>query len=45
MMNNQKYAKELKKIAKAHGGILYPKDVVDTARDPKSPLHDAFAAM
>ena len=37
-----KYAKELKKIAQDHGGILYPEDVVNSARDPKSPLHDVF---
>lgn len=37
-----KYAEELQKIAAEHGGTLYPRDVVEAARDPKSKLHDAF---
>jgi hypothetical protein len=32
----------LHQIAEAHGGILQPKAVVDAARNPNSPLHDAF---
>lgn len=37
-----KYTEELAKIAAEHGGTLYPRDVVNAARDPKSLLHDAF---
>lgn len=38
----QKIEKRLAAIAKRHGGALRPDDVVDDARDPKSPLHDQF---
>lgn len=37
-----KYTEELSKIAAAHGGTLYPRDVVEAARPEDSPLHDAF---
>lgn len=37
-----KYTKELARIAAEHGGTLYPRDVVEAARDPKSLLHGAF---
>ena len=37
-----KYAKELARIAAEHGGILFPADVVNAARSPKNPLHNAF---
>lgn len=33
---------ELKEIAEEHDGILYPKHVVEKARDSKSSLHGAF---
>jgi hypothetical protein len=33
---------ELKQIAKQHKGILYPKHVVEFARDPDTALHSAF---
>ena len=36
------YKEELQKIAAEHGGVLYPKDVVNAARNPNSPLHGAF---
>jgi hypothetical protein len=33
---------ELDRVQRDHGGILYPKDVVEAARPKKSPLHDEF---
>lgn len=35
-------AKELKRIRKAHRGRLHPAKVVESARNPKSPLHSQF---
>jgi hypothetical protein len=35
-------AKELAKLARKHGGQLRPEVVVESARDPKSPLHSSF---
>lgn len=37
-----KITAELKKIAAKHGGKLYPRDVVDEAREESSPLHKSF---
>jgi hypothetical protein len=37
-----KITAELKKIAAKHGGKLYPRDVVEEARNPESPLHNSF---
>ena len=37
-----KITAELKKIAAKHGGKLYPRDVVEEARNPESPLHKSF---
>jgi spore germination protein YaaH len=34
--------KTLQQIAKRNGGYLRPRDVVDAARDEKSPLHNQF---
>jgi hypothetical protein len=34
--------KELEKIRRRCGGVLRPRDVVDTARNEKNPLHDMF---
>lgn len=33
---------ELRRIAAEHGGKLFPRDVVDAARNEESPLHTAF---
>lgn len=33
---------ELERIAAEHGGLLRPRDVVEAARDPQSPLHGYF---
>lgn len=33
---------ELERIAAAHGGILQPDTVVESARNPSSPLHSRF---
>lgn len=33
---------ELKRIAEKHGGILHPRNVVQEARSPESPLHKSF---
>lgn len=33
---------ELKRLAREHGGLLRPKDVVNAARTPRSPLHARF---
>jgi hypothetical protein len=33
---------ELQRIAKKHGGVINPPDVVAAARNPKSPLHSKF---
>lgn len=35
-------AAELNRLAKQHGGLLRPKDVVDAARAQSSPLHSHF---
>lgn len=40
-MNAERLA-ELKRIAKEHGGVLTPGDVVAAAADETSPLHSAF---
>lgn len=37
-----KIAQELRKIAQAHGGLLLPKNVVESARSSSSPLHSRF---
>lgn len=34
--------RELKRIATKHGGVLRAEDVVDSARNEKSPLHNRF---
>ena len=33
---------ELELIAEAHGGILYPRDVVEFAKDEETALHSQF---
>lgn len=33
---------ELERIARSHGGLLKPEDVVEEARQPSSPLHSQF---
>jgi hypothetical protein len=40
--NGKTIEKELRRIAKQHGGLLQPKEVVNEARSSKSPLHDRF---
>ena len=42
MKVRQQQLKELKTIQKKNGGQLFPVDVVDYARNPKSALHSAF---
>ena len=37
-----KITKELRRIAAQHKGVLYPRDVVESARSEASPLHDSF---
>lgn len=41
-MTNELIVRELERIAADHDGILQPETVVNTARDPKSPLHGWF---
>ena len=40
--DESRWQKELLKIQKENGGILSPLEVVDRARDKKSPLHNLF---
>ena len=40
--NKQSAAHELKAIAEKNNGVLTPEVVVDTARNPKHPLHSHF---
>lgn len=39
---DQEIKTRLHQIADAHGGLLEVDDVIDDARNPKSPLHDRF---
>lgn len=41
-MNNTIVKERLEQIARVHGGVLRPSDVVEDARDPSSPLHELF---
>lgn len=41
-MSQSKYTAELDAIADAHGGKLFPHDVVNAARNPNSVLHGCF---
>ena len=41
-MVTEESLEQLEKIRLENGGVLRPRDVVDTARDKKSPLHDYF---
>lgn len=41
-MKIPEWQQELKRIAKKHGGVINPLDVVAAARNPKSPLHPKF---
>jgi hypothetical protein len=41
-MNNAIVKERLEHIAEVHGGVLRPRDVVEDARDPSSPLHAHF---
>lgn len=41
-MNNTIVKARLEEIARLHGGVLRPSDVVEDARDPSSPLHELF---
>jgi len=42
MKSDKKSIIELRRIAANHKGVLRPEDVVDCARDKKSPLHNKF---
>jgi hypothetical protein len=42
MKSDKKSILELRRIAANHKGILRPEDVIDCARDKKSPLHNKF---
>jgi len=42
MTTNPEIVNELRRLAKAHGGILHPKAIVEAARAEDSPLHSAF---
>jgi len=42
MITDERIIAELTRIVERHGGVLRPEDVVDEARDPRSPLHDQF---
>jgi len=39
---NDPIVSELLRIAQEHGGILRPEDVIEAAKDARSPLHDQF---
>lgn len=41
-MNEKSISAELKRIAKQHGGLLRPADVVEAAKSKTSPLHGKF---
>jgi len=42
MITDERIIAELTRIAEKNGGVLRPEDVVEEARDPRSPLHDQF---
>lgn len=42
MITDERIVNELQRLADDHGGILQPQVVVDSARNPESPLHDHF---